>query len=75
MAARKNLNHDQRTRERIQTSQLVNRLEDHILSGKEMTATQVNAAKVLLGKTLPDLKQLEAKVELKTHEQALDELE
>lgn len=34
---------------------LVNRLEDHALGKVEMTATQVQAARVLLNKTLPDL--------------------
>jgi hypothetical protein len=34
---------------------LVNRLENHALGKVDMTATQVQAARVLLNKTLPDL--------------------
>jgi hypothetical protein len=75
MAIRNKLTHDQKTRERIQTSQIVNRLEKHVFGENEMTATQVNAAKILLSKTIPDLKQIEASIELTTHEQALSELE
>lgn len=59
MAARLKLNHDQRTREKIQASQLVNRLSDHALGKCEMTATQVQAARILLGKRLPDLQAVE----------------
>lgn len=55
MAARKKLSHDQKTREKIQTTQLVNRLTDHILGKNEMKSTQVRAAEILLNKTLPNL--------------------
>lgn len=55
MAARRNLKHDQETREKIQTSQLVNRLTDHANGTVEMTSTQVKAAEILLRKSLPDL--------------------
>lgn len=55
MAARLNPAHDERTRAKIQTSQLVNRLFSHANGDVEMTATQVRAAEVLLKKTLPDL--------------------
>lgn len=53
------INHDENTRKKIQASQLINRLTDHILKDKDMSATQVNAALGLLKKTLPDLKQVE----------------
>jgi hypothetical protein len=59
MATRKHLTHDQKTRERIQTSQIINRLEDHIFNGLELSATQIQAAKILLAKAIPDLKALE----------------
>lgn len=39
-------------RSKIQASQLVNRLTSHALGEVEMTATQVQAAKILLDKTL-----------------------
>lgn len=56
MAARINAKHDELTRSKIQTSQLINRLEAHIFSEKPlMSASQVNAARTLLAKTLPDL--------------------
>lgn len=63
MATRKKLNHDQNTREKIQTSQIINRLTDHVLGklknkeGEQITleASQVTAALGLLKKVLPDL--------------------
>jgi hypothetical protein len=56
MAARLDPAHDERTRSKIQTSQLINRLMDHCLAPQDlMTNSQVNAAKLLLAKTLPDL--------------------
>jgi len=65
MAARLSPRHDDRSRSKIQTSQLINRLNLFALGapdpcsihGKpiEMTDTQVRAALGLLRKTLPDL--------------------
>jgi hypothetical protein len=59
MAARKHLSHDQKTRERIQTSQLVNRLTDNALGKIELTAVQVRSIEILLKKSLPDLSAVE----------------
>jgi hypothetical protein len=59
MAARDRIQIDGNTRKKIQATQLINRLTDHILKDKDMSATQVNAALGLLKKTLPDLKQVE----------------
>jgi hypothetical protein len=56
MAARKSLRLAAKTRERIRTSMLINRLQDHIFGKCEMTPTQVKAALSSLRKTLPDLK-------------------
>ncbi len=42
-------------REKIRTTQLINRLQNHALGEVEMTATQVKATETLLRKTLPDL--------------------
>ena len=66
MAARKTrISHDENTRKKIQASQLINRLTDHILADEEvMTASQVNAALGLLKKTLPDLKQVDLNAEV-----------
>jgi len=55
MAERKNLSHQAIVRERIQTSQLINRLEGHALGDIEMTQSQMKAAEILLRKSLPDL--------------------
>ena len=43
------------TRQRIKTSMIVKRLEDHIQDKAKMNSTQVSAALGLLKKTLPDL--------------------
>ena len=50
-------------RERIQASLILNRLNKHALGEAEMTATQIQAARILLAKVLPDLKQTENKNE------------
>ena len=57
MAVRSRLEHDELTRKKIQSTQIVNRLNKHVLSedGDIMTVSQVNAAKVLLNKVIPDL--------------------
>jgi hypothetical protein len=46
---------DERTRQRIKTSMLVNRLSDHVLGNADMSATQIRAAEILLNKTLANL--------------------
>jgi hypothetical protein len=43
------------TRKKVQASQLINRLQDHVLGSVELSSTQVRAAEILLKKTLPDL--------------------
>lgn len=74
MAARKRIFHDENTRTKIQTSQIINRLEKHINAKPEvidgqiiykdlMTQSQVTAALGLLKKTLPDLSSVELKAE------------
>ena len=73
MAIRKHLSHDAKTRDKIRTSQLINRLEKFILSENdesngskvELSPAQVTAALGLIKKTLPDLASLslDAKVE------------
>ena len=42
-------------REKIQASLLVNRLHAHAMGEVELSPTQVNAIKILIGKVLPDL--------------------
>ena len=56
MAARtRKIRHDDETRAKIQTSQIINRLNGHILGKVNLSASQVSAAGLLLRKTLPDL--------------------
>lgn len=61
MAARKTrIQIDENTRKKIQASQIINRLTDHIVADEDiMSPSQVNAALGLLKKTLPDLKQID----------------
>ncbi len=61
MAGRKpGYRHNEETRAKIQSSALIKRLMDHITSDEPiMDASQVNAAKALLNKVLPDLKAVE----------------
>lgn len=63
MAARHKTRIDEKTREKIKASQILNRLNKHILNEdteKEvMSASQVNAALGVLKKILPDLKAVE----------------
>lgn len=73
-------------RARINVLAIIRALENHILNGTEMSATQIKAALVLLKKAVPDVtaaaegKNREISKEemlkiLKTHEEALTELE
>jgi len=60
MAARETKRIDHKTREKIKSTLIVKRLQDHILAAEDiMSVSQVNAARVLLNKVLPDLKQIE----------------
>lgn len=53
-------------RGKIQTTQLINRLQNHALGTIEMSPTQVRAVEILLKKKLPDLVSAENKTEV-TH--------
>lgn len=67
MAARtRKIRHDDETRAKIRTSQLINRLEGHVLGNVELSATQVSAALGLLRKTLPDMSNVEHSGEIAT---------
>jgi len=67
MAARLSLKHDEMTRSKIRTSQLVNRLQAFVFGENDptskkpviMTRDQLNAATTLLSKTLPSLSNVE----------------
>ena len=45
----------EKTREKIKTTMLVNRLQNHAEGKVDMSATQVKAAGLLLSKVMPDL--------------------
>ena len=56
MAARtKKITHDPKTKRLIQASQLLNRLIKHAMGEVEMTQSPVNAARIVIGKSIPDL--------------------
>lgn len=65
MAARTTkIRHDDETRAKIQASQLVNRLQNHVFGKCELTPTQVRCAEILLRKSIPDLSSTENKTEV-----------
>ena len=55
---RLNAAHDARTRAKIQTSQLINRLTDHAFGKIDLQPTQIKSIEILLRKTMPDLSQI-----------------
>ncbi len=68
MAARtRKLTIDDRTREKIRTTQLLNRLQDHVFGKVELSPTQVRSAEILLKKSMPDLSASDNKTEITHH--------
>jgi len=60
MAGRNNTSHNQAARDKIRTSQLINRLQDNALTDEPfLTKEQVRCAEILIRKTVADLKQIE----------------
>lgn len=60
MAARINKpNHEEKTKNLIRASQLLNRLNAFVNGECELSPAQVNAARIVIGKEIPDLKALE----------------
>lgn len=57
MAARLRKNHQDEVRTKIQTSQLINKLQNHALSDgdEEISNSRMKAIEILLKKSLPDL--------------------
>lgn len=51
--------HSDEVRAKIQASQLINRLQNHVLGDGKLTATQLKAAEILLRKSVPDLSRIE----------------
>jgi hypothetical protein len=56
--------HQEDVRSKIQATQIINRLYDAFKGEVELTAIQVNIAKTLLDKVLPDLKAIEQTTQL-----------
>lgn len=60
MAKRKQLFHPDEVKKKIQTSQLINRLQDNALSDKEiLTPGQIASINSLLDRVVPKLKAIE----------------
>ena len=59
MSKRDNVSQTQRTRDKIKSTYLVKALMDHALNNSPMSQTQIAAAKILLSKTVPDIRQQE----------------
>ena len=51
--------HQDEVRLKIQASQLINRLTDHVFGKVQLEATQLKAIEILLRKSLPDLSSVE----------------
>ena len=66
MAKRYNLTQTEACRDKIQVSQLINRLQDHVFTGSEMSATQLRAAEILLDRKLPRMASQEVTVNTQT---------
>jgi hypothetical protein len=62
VATRLRKTHQDDVRTKIQTSQLINRLQDHALGKIVLEPTQIKAIEVLIRKTLPDLSQVTANI-------------
>lgn len=63
--------HQADVREKIRTSQLINRLQNHALGKVKLSTTQIRAIECLLRKTIPDLQSIEmaATVGVETHDE------
>ena len=57
--------HAEAVRENISTSKITQRLENYVLGKEKMTAAQIKAAEILLGKTLPNLASVKHEVDAK----------
>jgi hypothetical protein len=67
---------DDETRAKIQTSQLINRLHNHVFEKTELSSTQLKSIEILLKKTLPDLSAVDHSGDMTLrHEDALAELD
>lgn len=62
MAVRKRLYHPDEVRQKIRTSQLVNRLNKFVMGEIELSPHQVTAALGLIKKTMPDLSAIDSTI-------------
>ena len=62
----------ERVQERINVSSIVNRLQSHIDGEIDLTATQIQASRILLSKCIPDVKAYEIKNIDQSNAQAID---
>ena len=60
--------HQDDVRRKIQSSQLINRLNDHAHGRVDLTTTQVKACEILLKKSIPDLSQVQGSGDEGEHE-------
>lgn len=60
--------HQDDVRRKIQASQLINRLQDHVDGKVDLESTQVKAAEILLRKSIPDLSTISGPGEDGEHE-------
>ena len=67
MPARINkIRHDENTRAKIKVAELINRFQAHFRGEVELTATQIQAGKILLDRALPVLQSVELSGEVTT---------
>lgn len=59
MPARLHPNHAQHVRQKIQASNIITRLYDHVEGKVQMSATQITAAIALLDRSVPKLQQIQ----------------
>lgn len=57
-------------RAKIRTSELINRLQEHVLGSARMLPTQLKAIEILLRKTIPDLSQVDGSLNIVTQPEA-----
>ena len=61
------IRHDEETRAKIKVSQLINRLQDHVLGETNLSMTQLRAAEICLKKAIPNLTYTESKSDVTYH--------
>ena len=60
------IRHDENTRLKIKVAHLINRFQAHFDGDLELTATQIQAGKILLDRALPCLQSVEVSGEITT---------